>query len=149
MAKNFVDPETTNDESMMNIDFPPDSELNFRTLENDSEVELRIKDYETKPSKAGKPMIHAVLEVPNDPDFDDIHHYLMVPTDEIKEEDPKRAKKMYIRIQQFYKCIGLSTTRPFGKQDVIGLTGRFIVGAELDEQSGLTRNTIKSCIERR
>lgn len=132
------------------LDLNFDEIYEMELLPDGEEATLRIINGKQKEKKKapGEFMLEVRLEDPSDPKKEDIYMYLNIPTAELRNEDPKAANKMMLRIQEFYDTFGVDYSRPVEMSDLIGLTGDCIVGVQPEADGFPEKNFIKSFVKR-
>ena len=129
------------------LDMNFDDVYDFENFQDGEQATVRIKSAETKLSKANKPMLVVVVEDPTNPRIDDIYNYMLLPTAEMRTEDPKSWNKRAMRMRDFYECFGIDSSQPLEvDKDMPGLEGDVIMSLENDDE-GNPRNTIKKFVK--
>lgn len=126
----------------LNLDNIPE----FTQIPDGEERLVRIRKFEqtTKKDDKTKPMWHIVLDDPNDSTIDDIHAYIVLPTDDLKNSDLKAYNKSRMRIRTFMDCFRLDYSSGIDTSTFEGAEGYVLVGLEDGEQG--PRNTVKQWV---
>jgi hypothetical protein len=120
----------------------------IKLLDNGTEVRLQIKKAEEGLSKAGNPQITLLLVDPSDDLVDDVYNYITIPTEELRDSDPKKFAKTVRYLNEFLECFGIDSSQGFDtERDLVGASGWVIVSQE--EFEGRMSNKIKKLVRAR
>ena len=124
------------------LDVKSDDAPEFHTLENGSEVELRIASAEMRNSKGGDPMLAIRFDIPADPLAKDINHFIMLPNS--KDNEKQSAQKLN-RVKEFKAAFGLPAVGPIAQEDMEGARGWGILAEEESTEYG-KQNKVKKFV---
>ena len=133
--------ENHSDESVLDVNVEDGGA--FEIIPDGAEAELRIETAEQVPLKKdpSRRQFKLKLVVQSDPDgYDDIYHYIGIPTQAFKAENPKGHKRSVQNIIDFCACFDIEMPCPASQ--MVGQTGWCIM-EESDDGRGGTRNNIK------
>ena len=125
--------------------------IDVKTLPDDEEVQLIIKQADVNPKKDDPSRFNLALifDVAGDPSVDDIRVWLAVPNEALQSADPKRHAKACDRLQTFADCLELDLRGPFDTDDMISQEGWCVLGEGENDLTGEPQNYIKRYIVRK
>jgi len=120
----------------------------LRLLDDNTEAELQISRADITPNRSdpSRSNLALVFDVPAEPDVDDIRVWIPIPTDDQREQDPKRHAKAMIRLEQFLQAFDIQP--PIETEEMVGKTGWALV-AEDEDQNGNPVNTVRRFMPKR
>ena len=118
----------------------------LKILDDGDEVQLRVVSAELGKSKKDKAQLVIRLDSPDDPLVDDMYLYLTWPTEDLKQEDPKKFTKSVRYLNDFWACFGIDATSGVDiANDLVGSRGWCLIGQE--EYEGQMKNKIKKFVK--
>ena len=132
--------------SLLNVNL--EDRMQLKILPDNTEAKIRVVRAEIAQSKSdyNRFNLALVLEVPDDPMVDDIRVWLPIPTQDQKEDDPKRYVKQVDRIREF--CEAFTVSMPVEVATLIGLEGWAILREEVGLE-GTMQNSVRRFLARR
>lgn len=130
------------------LDVNMNERVDLKLLPDNTEKQVQIKFIDVVPQKkdASRSNVALVLEVTDDPLVDDIRHWVVVPSVDMKEQDPKGYARTFARFEEFIKAFGIQL--PLDTDSAVGLTAWAVIGEGTDQQ-GAANNQIRRFIVRR
>ncbi len=145
----ITQPERSNKMEGSFLDLNFDGVYTPELFDADKEVLLRVSRASLKAKKGDKEgyNIEVVFEDPTNPRTVDVYHYVSVPPESLKAENPKSYNAQMVRLQEFCQAMDIGA-RFDVEQALPGKEVWAVLRVEDDPQFG-KRNSIKRFITKR